>query len=203
MSGFNPQRDIGNVNELINKDFDPNSFIEVVTSKLNLTGKNNSGAFNPKPYIRTFEYLIENLESMKSQLDEDISSLSISLKNEEEIHKKKIWKFRMAIKAFGSNFANLENEINQVGENFIRVGEQLERVAKEKSRSEDIKELVDYFADFNAGKHDLIDQLKDNGSEGQIKLSYDFLLFFYNFITTSYSDYSSSKHVSSHFCSSF
>ncbi|OMJ15424.1 Exocyst complex component SEC10 [Smittium culicis] len=106
---------------------------------------------------------------MKSQLDEDISSLSISLKNEEEIHKKKIWKFRMAIKAFGSNFANLENEINQVGENFIRVGEQLERVAKEKSRSEEIKELVDYFAEFNAGKHDLIDQLKDNGSEGQIK----------------------------------
>ncbi|OMJ13662.1 Exocyst complex component 5 [Smittium culicis] len=107
---------------------------------------------------------------MKSQLDEDISSLSISLKNEEEIHKKKIWKFRMAIKAFGSNFANLENEINQVGENFIRVGEQLERVAKEKSRSEEIKELVDYFAEFNAGKHDLIDQLKDNGSEGQIKV---------------------------------
>ncbi|OLY80903.1 Exocyst complex component 5 [Smittium mucronatum] len=73
------------------------------------------------------------------------------------------------IQTIGANFDNLESEIIRVGGNFIRVGEQLDRVSTEKARGEEIKELVDYFSEFNEGKHDLISQLAENGSEGQIK----------------------------------
>ncbi|PVU84753.1 hypothetical protein BB559_007432 [Furculomyces boomerangus] len=171
MAGINPMRDIGDLDKLIGDDFEPTQFIETVTSKLIENGKKSNGSFNAKPYIRTFEYLAENLNSMKNDLEKDIERLSNEVVKEEDGHKKQVWKFRMTTKAINTNFNRLETEMADIGGSFVRIGEQLDRVAKEKARSKEIQEIVEYFTEFNNGRTELINELRENGSEGQTKVA--------------------------------
>ncbi|KAI8318794.1 exocyst complex component Sec10 [Martensiomyces pterosporus] len=72
----------------------------------------------------------------------------------------------------GSSFERLETQISEVSSNTIRIGEQLDTVAKEKDRAEAIKELVGFYAELNEGNTAQLDELLDGGSEGMLKVAH-------------------------------
>ncbi|PVU98096.1 hypothetical protein BB561_000111 [Smittium simulii] len=199
---FNPYRDLGDLKDLVKGDFNEADFVQKITVKLaETTIKSNGGknviyfsllSFNPKPYIRSFEYLIESFENMRVELDKEILQLENEVKQKEENHRKNIYKFKITTKTIGTSFEKFETELTEVSGNFVRVGEQLDRISREKSRSEEIKDLVRYFSDFANSEHTLIDDIRSGGYSGQLKTAN--ILRKLNMIIAE-TEYSDHKHV--------
>ncbi|KAJ2695502.1 Exocyst complex component 5, partial [Coemansia spiralis] len=72
----------------------------------------------------------------------------------------------------GSSFERLETQISEVSSNTIRIGEQLDTVAKEKDRAEAIKELVEFYAELSEGTTRRLDGLMEGGPEGMLKVAH-------------------------------
>ncbi|KAJ2749448.1 Exocyst complex component 5, partial [Coemansia nantahalensis] len=72
----------------------------------------------------------------------------------------------------GSSFERLEAQISEVSSNTIRIGEQLDTVAKEKDRAVAIKDLVEFYAELSEGTTRRLDELMDGGPEGMLKVAH-------------------------------
>ncbi|KAJ2765100.1 Exocyst complex component 5, partial [Coemansia linderi] len=128
--------------------------------------------FEPKPFVRTFERALEKLLASQGELGGKIAQLERSTKTYAEDHRKKMARLKQTFATVGSSFERLETQISEVGSNTIRIGEQLDTVAKEKDRAEAIKELVEFYAELNEGNTSRLDELLDGGSEGMIKVAH-------------------------------
>ncbi|KAJ2820879.1 Exocyst complex component 5, partial [Coemansia furcata] len=128
--------------------------------------------FEPKPFVRTFERALEKLLASHGELGGKISQLERSTKTYADDHRKKMARLKQTFATVGSSFERLETQISEVGSNTIRIGEQLDTVAKEKDRAEAIKELVEFYAELNEGNTSRLDELLDGGSEGILKVAH-------------------------------
>ena len=52
----------------------------------------------------------------------------------------------------------------------MSIGEQLEQIDRQRTRAADAKELIHYFADFNRGDTESLDQVKNSGKDGERKV---------------------------------
>lgn len=152
-------------------DFSAEDFIEQI-SQIDLEFAKKNASFEPKPFVRTFERTLEKLLESQDQLSNTISRLDKSTKSYAEDHRKKMTQLKQTFATVGSSFERLETQISEVSSNTIRIGEQLDTVAKEKDRAEAIKELVGFYAELNEGNTARLDQLMDGGSEGMIKVAH-------------------------------
>jgi len=56
----------------------------------------------------------------------------------------------------------------------IYLGEQLENIDKQRDRTCDSKDIIQYFMEFNEGKYDRINNLVESGDEGEYDVKYYF-----------------------------
>ncbi|KAJ1724446.1 Exocyst complex component 5 [Coemansia erecta] len=151
--------------------FSADEFIEQI-SQVDLEFAKKNATFEPKPFVRTFERALEKLTAAHDQLGSDIAQLERSTKAYASDHRKKMARLQQTFATVGSSFERLETQISEVGSNTIRIGEQLDTVAKEKDRAEAIKELVAFYAELNEENTARLDALLDGGSEGMIKVAH-------------------------------
>ncbi|KAJ1943910.1 Exocyst complex component 5, partial [Linderina macrospora] len=122
------------------EEFSATDFIEQL-SRVDLEFAKKNSALEPKPFIRTFERALEKLLGSQAELSSTISQLERSTKAYADDHRKKMARLKQTFVTVGSSFERLETQISEVGSNTIRIGEELDTVAKEKDRAEAIKEL--------------------------------------------------------------
>ncbi|KAJ1898240.1 Exocyst complex component 5 [Kickxella alabastrina] len=151
--------------------FSADEFIEQI-SQGDLEFAKKSAIFEPKPFVRTFERALQKLIDAQDELGANISSLERSTKSYSEDHRKKMTRLKQTFATVGSSFERLETQISEVSSNTIRIGEQLDTVAKEKDRAGAIKELVEFYAELNEGNTARLDELLDGGSEGMMKVAH-------------------------------
>ncbi|KAI7833307.1 exocyst complex component Sec10-like protein [Kickxella alabastrina] len=151
--------------------FSADEFIEQI-SQGDLEFAKKSATFEPKPFVRTFERALQKLIDAQDELGANISSLERSTKSYSEDHRKKMTRLKQTFATVGSSFERLETQISEVSSNTIRIGEQLDTVAKEKDRAGAIKELVEFYAELNEGNTARLDELLDGGSEGMMKVAH-------------------------------
>ncbi|KAJ2706915.1 Exocyst complex component 5 [Coemansia sp. IMI 203386] len=151
--------------------FSADEFIEQI-SQVDLEFAKKNAVFEPKPFVRTFERALEKLTAAQGELGANIAQLERSTKAYSEDHRKKMARLKQTFSTVGSSFERLETQISEVGSNTIRIGEQLDTVAKEKDRAEAIKELVEFYAELNEGNTARLDELLEGGSEGMIKVAH-------------------------------
>ncbi|KAJ2112983.1 Exocyst complex component 5 [Coemansia sp. RSA 922] len=151
--------------------FSADAFIEQI-SLVDLEFAKKNSMFEPKPFVRTFERALEKLLASHGELGGKIAQLERSTKTYADDHRKKMARLKQTFATVGSSFERLETQISEVGSNTIRIGEQLDTVAKEKDRAEAIKELVEFYAELNEGNTSRLDELLDGGSEGMIKVAH-------------------------------
>ncbi|KAI9479330.1 exocyst complex component Sec10-like protein [Coemansia mojavensis] len=140
-------------------------------SRVDLEFARKNAEFGPKPFVRTFERALDKLEMAQSELGNRISQLERSANTYAEDHRKKMVRLKQTFATVGSSFERLETQISEVGSNTIRIGEQLDTVAKEKERAEAIKELVGFYAQLNEGNTRNLDTLLEGGAEGMLKVA--------------------------------
>ncbi|KAJ1997951.1 Exocyst complex component 5, partial [Coemansia thaxteri] len=151
--------------------FSADAFIEQI-SLVDLEFAKKNSMFEPKPFVRTFERALEKLLASHGELGGKIAQLERSTKTYADDHRKKMARLKQTFATVGSSFERLETQISEVGSNTIRIGEQLDTVAKEKDRAEAIKELVEFYAELNEGNTSRLDELLDGGSEGMLKVAH-------------------------------
>ncbi|CAG8462715.1 6134_t:CDS:10 [Diversispora eburnea] len=148
--------------------FTTRDFVEN-TSK-NLLKHANPKAFDPKPFIRTFERSIDELLKLRETVTEQSKDLEASVQLTEAGHRKKLNELKSTFEDVVHSFESLETRINEVGNTAIRIGEQLETIDRQRLRASESKDLIEYFMAFNRGDISRLENLRTNGGkDGQFK----------------------------------
>ncbi|KAG0246781.1 Exocyst complex component 5 [Mortierella sp. GBA43] len=151
--------------------FSSKTFIEKLSSGIIATRiKENSNTFDPKPFIRTFESSLEELEKLASKMQKHTIELERETQKEELAFKKKVKELGLGFENVQTSLESLDSRISEVGSTAIRIGEKLETADKQRARAILSKKLMEYFMQFNEGRCPTLDSLMtQKGHEGQIE----------------------------------
>eukprot|EP00833_Pecoramyces_ruminatium_P012563 jgi/Orpsp1_1/1186595/evm.model.d7180000051761.1 len=153
--------------EKFKNDYSISDFIEQITVDQVIQARKENTEFEPRQFIRTFEIAIESLVKLKEEVTDSITNLEVEVKREEELKKNRAKELNSAFEDVFKAFESLESRIGEVGNTAIRIGEQLENIDKQRERTCDSKDIIQYFMEFNEGKYDRINELVESGDEGE------------------------------------
>ncbi|KAG0356738.1 Exocyst complex component 5 [Podila minutissima] len=151
--------------------FSSKTFIEKLSSNIIATRiMENSNTFDPKPFIRTFEGSLEELEKLASKMQKHTSELERETQKEELAFKKQVKELGAGFDDVQGTLESLDSRISEVGSTAIRIGEKLETADKQRARAVLSKQLMEYFMQFNEGRCPTLESLMtQQGLEGQIE----------------------------------
>ncbi|KAI7902754.1 exocyst complex component Sec10-like protein [Cokeromyces recurvatus] len=147
-------------------------FIEKISAEVleQINFKNeNTNVLDPKPFIRTFEVVLEELQQLKLRVQQQCVELESSTQTAELEYKQNISNLHGAFEDVYRSYDNLESRIGDVGKTAIRIGEQLESMDKERSKAAESRDIIEYFMEFQDGNTERLDTLRQSGEEGQLK----------------------------------
>lgn len=182
------------------KDFIVKDFVEslsegtALSSRRSYDTSRSSGieAFDPKPYIRTFEHAFTRLSQLSEQRESHESELSLAVRRAEAQHRQHCTtlqrKLDQALESFNSLERKLENTLDQGQTNghgsqtndyssatraggALHVGERLQELDRQRRRAEDAKFLIQCWQDVSQ-KGDLSrleEQRRMGGGDGKVK----------------------------------
>lgn len=171
------------------KDFIVKDFIESLsdgaTSSSRYSGA-HAHAFDPKPYIRTFEHALTRIDALSEDRESHENELASAVRRAEGQHRQHCStlqrKLDQALESFQSVETRLDSSVDNVlGNGYsaeaggatmaLQIGERLEELDRQKSRAEDAKILMRCWQDVSE-RGDLThleDIRKLGGGEGRIK----------------------------------
>ena len=149
--------------------FHLNEFISALCEE-SLEKARGQPVFDPKPMALTLEQAIQELQSMKSKVDERSTALHSAVQVSQSVYTKKIRQLMNNFDATQSSFNSLQERISDVGRTAIRIGEQLEALDRQRNRASETHDLIEYYYMFARKDTKRIDQLrKEGGREGRLK----------------------------------
>ncbi|KAI9310283.1 exocyst complex component Sec10-like protein [Dichotomocladium elegans] len=146
-------------------------FMEKISADLvkRSSESSSAAALDPKPFIRTFENVLEDLQQLQTRVQEQCDELESSAQAAEHQYKKDIADMQGAFENVYHAYDSLEARINEVGNTAVRIGEQLETIDKQRSRASESRDIIEYFMEFQEGNSDRLSLLCEGGEEGQLK----------------------------------
>ncbi|KAI8988471.1 exocyst complex component Sec10-domain-containing protein [Mycotypha africana] len=159
--------------ETFRENVSTTDFIERISSSVlgysNTDATHNSTIFDPKPFIRTFESVLEELQELRLRVQQQCHELEKSTQNAEVEYKQSITDLQGAFDDVYRSYDSLESRINDVGKTAIRIGEQLETIDKERSKASESRDIIEYYMEFQDGNSERLETLRQSGDEGQLK----------------------------------
>ncbi|KAG8896568.1 Exocyst complex component 5 [Tulasnella sp. 403] len=147
--------------------FDIKDFIGAISEKLITQSKEDPGPFDPKPFIRTFESVVDNLISLRKDVQRKTEQQEQSCKTAEKEYSKKLADLNRGFESVGRSFNGMESKITEVGRSAIRIGEQLESIHVARQRAQAAHDLVYYWNQFSRGDTSKLEALRKEGREGR------------------------------------
>ncbi|CCX34869.1 exocyst complex component Sec10-like protein [Pyronema domesticum] len=163
-----PKANSFSLEEFSSKDFIVKDFIEGLTDSSipanRRSGLNNNGsAFDPKPYIRTFEAALDRLKELDETLSEKESELKEGVRRAEIEHSRTLDRLGDKFNSTLQEFHRLDNSITDGGGMAVRIGGQLEALDKQRQRAEDAKFLIACYTEFSRGETRRLEKLRRTG----------------------------------------
>ncbi|KAH6564177.1 hypothetical protein BASA50_006867 [Batrachochytrium salamandrivorans] len=152
----------------------PLEFVESITSSIvtlprRSTTPQKAVQFEPKPFIRVFDMVSDELLRLKKRVQSKIDDQEDQAAASESARRRKMKSFADAFDDVHRAFESLDSRLSEVGNTAIRIGEQLETIDKQKTRAAEAKDLIQYFLEFNKGDCVKLDTLRKSGTEGRYK----------------------------------
>ncbi|KAF8449775.1 exocyst complex component Sec10-like protein [Terfezia claveryi] len=148
------------------KDFIVKDFIEGL-STTSLAAHRRSGiqttAFDPKPYIRTFEAALDRLKELDQDLSERESDLKEGVRRAELDHTRTIERLGGKFNQTLQEFQRLDASISDGGGTAVRIGGELEQLDKQRQRAADAMFLIKCYSDFCRGDASRLEALRGTG----------------------------------------
>lgn len=151
--------------------FDVKEFVGSISERLITQSKASSGPFDPKPFIRTFEAVVDKLISVRKDVQAKTEQMEKSVRVAEREYSKKMADLNRGFEAVGSSFSTMESKMNEVGRTAVRIGEQLESIHIERQRAQAAHDLINYYNQFSRGDTSHLDALKKEGREGRSQVA--------------------------------
>lgn len=159
--------------EYFDADVDPKPFIDALSSPIVAEARNdaNRKEFVAKPFIRSFEYALENLLGLRSSVGERIKELETAASKADAKQTAKMEGLTSAFKEVQAAARELEGRISEVGNTAVQIGQQLETLDRQLQRAQQARDLVKYYLEFSQQGHcaALEDLRLMQGPEGQYK----------------------------------
>ncbi|CAO3675747.1 unnamed protein product [Umbelopsis vinacea] len=151
-------------------DASSTEFIEAISAGLIEQTKEYSGKAMDANSIRTFENVFDQLAELRIQVQEHCEELENTCYKAEMQHRKNVNELTGSFDNVYRSYDTLESRVNEVGKTAIRIGEQLETLDRQRSRTSESRDIIEYFMDFEKGGSERLDNLRFNaGEEGQLK----------------------------------
>ncbi|OCH92156.1 exocyst complex component Sec10 [Obba rivulosa] len=147
--------------------FDVKDFVASISEKLIAQSKADSGPFDPKPFIRTFEAAVDQLIAVRKDVQSKTEQMEKVVRTAEREYSKKMAELNRGFEAVGQSFSGMETKMNEVGRTAIRIGEQLESVHQQRQRAQAAYDLIDFYNQFSRDDTTRLDTLKKEGKEGR------------------------------------
>ncbi|KAH9977834.1 exocyst complex component Sec10-like protein [Lactifluus volemus] len=147
--------------------FDVKDFVGTFSEKLIAQSKKDSGPFDPKPFVRTFETAVDRLIALRKDVQAKTEQMEKVVRTAEREYSKKMSDLDRGFEAVGASFSSMETRMNEVGRTAGRIGEQLESVHLQRQRAQAAYDLIDYYMQFSRDDTSRIDSLKKEGKEGR------------------------------------
>ncbi|KAI7864046.1 exocyst complex component Sec10-like protein [Spinellus fusiger] len=147
-------------------------FVENVSQGVmdKLDKRDQKAIFDPKPFIRTFENVLDELNILQRNVQEQCDELESSVQVAELQYKKSVIELQGSFDEVYRSYDSLESRIGDVGKTAIRIGEQLETIDKQRSRALESRDIIEYYMEFQEDSSERLDSLRyHGGDEGQLK----------------------------------
>ncbi|CCG81678.1 Putative uncharacterized protein [Taphrina deformans PYCC 5710] len=123
--------------------FDVTNFVESLSEReLTVQRKNQDQPFEPKPLIRDFEAALSKLNSLRTQIQEDIERNASEVQAAERAHNARIRQLNQKFENVVGSFESLEDMITSVGTTAIQIGKTLESLSSQLTRSQTSSRVV-------------------------------------------------------------
>ncbi|KAF9006545.1 exocyst complex protein [Cyathus striatus] len=147
--------------------FDITEFVGSVSEKLITQSKTDNGPFDPKPFIRRFETVVDKLITVRKEIQTKTEQMEKNVRVTEREYSKKMVDLGKQFEGVGSSFTGMEGRMNQVSSTAVRIGDQLETVHIERQRAQAAYDLIDYYNQFSKGDTSKLDTLRKEGRAGR------------------------------------
>jgi len=122
-----------------------------------------TAAFDPKPYIRTFEAALDRLKELDQDLSERESGLKDAVRRAETEHSRTIERLGSKFNQTLQEFQRLDASISDGGGAAVRIGGELEQLDKQRQRAADAMFLIRCYSDFCSGDASRLEALRKTG----------------------------------------
>eukprot|EP01084_Bolivina_argentea_P215807 366471_1 len=141
-------------------DFVPQDLIEKLTASVDLKEQQNSSnassssrkGFIPRPYLLKFEHAIDQIRTLRTDIDIEINKQTLSCKEDESLYKSSLSGFMTDLQKIMHDFRILDGGISKVSQTAIRIGDRLETVEDQRQEILSSEELIEHFLRFNKDK---------------------------------------------------
>jgi hypothetical protein len=120
-------------------------------------------AFDPKPYIRTFEAALDRLKELDETLSEKESELKEGVRRAEIDHTRTLDRLGEKYDFTLAEFHRLENSISDGGGMAVQIGGQLEQLNMQRQRAQDARFLMQCYAEFSKNETGRLERLRRTG----------------------------------------
>ncbi|KZF23733.1 exocyst complex component Sec10 [Xylona heveae TC161] len=169
------------------QDFIVKEFIESLSDSAVPTNRRSgasSQAFDPKPFIRTFEYALSRLGSLSEELEGHENELSAAVRRAELQHNQNVASLGKKLDQTIASFHRLDTSLNgsagdigqtEAGGNVaMRIGERLEELDRQRQRAQDARFLILCWLEISERGElaSLEDVRRQGGSEGKLRCAH-------------------------------
>ncbi|KAF8338920.1 exocyst complex component Sec10-domain-containing protein [Cantharellus anzutake] len=130
--------------------FDLQEFITSISDKLIQQSKEDTGSFDPAPFIRTFESAVDNLLAIREDVQKKKDALEVSVRDAERGFSRKISELNSGFEAVNKSFNSMHSKISLVGKSAVRTGETLETLHASRERAHATHDLISYYHQFSS-----------------------------------------------------
>ncbi|QRV72577.1 exocyst complex component Sec10 [Ceratobasidium sp. AG-Ba] len=145
------------------EQFDIKEFVSSVSENLIAQSNQESGPFDPRPFIRNFEAAVDQLLAIRKDIQKKTEMLEQSVKKAEKEYSEKMVDLNSGFESVGRSFNSMESKITEVGRSAIRIGEQLESVHVSRQRAQAAYDLFDHYNQLSRGDTSSLEALKKEG----------------------------------------
>lgn len=157
--------------ETFSGDFILKDFFDGLSANSIITSRKSGGAaFDPKPYIRTYEVALDKLKGLNQELLLDEESLNNAAQATERQHNTKMDRLNRNFEDALQIFESVDTKISTVGRTAVSIGQRLEVVEKQRQRAQEAALLVNCYSEFlNTNASATLERIRLEGVEGKVR----------------------------------
>lgn len=147
-----PQAPTFSLDTFSNRDFVVKDFVEALSDNAipqhrRSTPAQQSEAFDPKPFIRSFEHALKRISDLSGDLELRENELSAAVRRTEAQHQSVVQNLSSKLDHTVDSFHRLDSSLNgngyETGENSVgKIGERLEILDRQRIRAQDAKFII-------------------------------------------------------------